>query len=623
MAAVEDTADAERRHARYHELDTNAPRLVAKIREVKRHLDPETTRQSLQRLENDRAFAGAMRMEALANKIERLKRLLAADLPYRQLEHMLAELESQRSLETSELASFHGTLALGRAQILPPDILAEIFLQCNVPSLQLVSGGPLYLEMQTNLNILRVCSTWRAVALSTPALWCELRCELAGRLPLDVYHSWLRRAASVPLNLNFWPRGGWGDERYWADAAEILHTHCRALGTLHLKLPGANTHPPAPTLFPPPHRPTNLRNLTIHSYDDCIHNTLSNIPWSRLLRLVLRDEYEGRFISPTQLASILSQTVHLTQLVANLGPDRTFGPSPARLVHLLELHTLEISWIDPEGNFGGIIPHSFIDLFDKLHAPALRFLTITTSKDADAFVLPALTSFAAHSKCSLESLHVSMGAFRSPVSSSMDTLATLLRDLPTLTSLHWRGADLPGLTEALICATGDDRALLPKLVDISLVLNSYDGLLPGFVEMIRSRRVSLNSQPPTVAVLRQFHLQGANLYVEDFDDYADNDEYVEKPPPSLSSSSNTANEDALTRLEELLVNADPQCSLRGLVDFQHFDQKLTLLARDIVVRQKHRQLAHVDGEIFLHCDDELVWHWMDSRTRFEREQRYI
>ncbi|KAJ6470334.1 hypothetical protein C8R45DRAFT_422722 [Mycena sanguinolenta] len=616
MAAVEDTADAEQRHARYHELDTNAPRLVAKIRVVKRHLDPEATRQLLRRLAHESMCTQTpMRMDALHKTLERLKRVMASDVPYRQLERMLAELESQQSLETSELASFRGTLVLGRAQMLLPEILSEIFLQCNVHSPQHVYGGPLYLEMQTNLNILRVCSTWRAVALNTPALWCELRCELVGTLTLDVYHSWLRRAASVPLNLHIWPRGGWGGAKYWAGAAEILHTYCRTLGTVNLKIPGGLALTP---FFPPPHRPTALRNLTIHSYDDCIHNTLSNIPWSQLLRLELREEYEGRFISPTQLASILSQTVHLTHLVANLGPDRTFGPSPARLLHLLELHTLEISWIDPEGNFGGIIPHSFIDLFDKLHAPALKFLTITTSEDADAFVLPALTSLAAHSKCSLESLHIGMGAFRSPVSSSMDTLATLLRDLPTLTSLHWRGADLPGLTEALIRTTGDDRALLPKLVDISLVLNSYDGLLPGFVEMIRSRRVSLNSHPPTVAVLRQFHLQGANPYVEDLDDDADDDEYVEKPP-QLSPTSKTANEDALTRLEELLANANLQCSLRGLVDFRHFDQKLTLTARDIVVPQKHRQLAHVDGDIHLHCDDELVWHWVDSPTLFSSE----
>ncbi|KAJ6471474.1 hypothetical protein C8R45DRAFT_1218082 [Mycena sanguinolenta] len=310
MATVADPTT--RSHARYHELDTNALRLTAKIKEVRRHLDAAANREKLQKLESNLANQGpfSRKKEALADTIAKLKRQIASDSAHEQLESMLAELESQQSREAAELASFRGTLALGRAQTLLTDILSEIFLQCGVPSFQEFSWGPMNVEMQTKVNILRVCSSWRAAALNTPTLWHEVNYADSGTLPLEFYHAWLRRAAAVPLDVNIWPTFGCGDDGYWAGVVDLLHTHCRALGTLHLKLPTEDGGISLPSLFAHPHHPTNLRNLTIHSYDNHIHSTLSNIPWVQLLRIELRVRHDSRFISPTQLASILSETVH-------------------------------------------------------------------------------------------------------------------------------------------------------------------------------------------------------------------------------------------------------------------------------------------------------------------------
>ncbi|KAJ7259171.1 hypothetical protein B0H12DRAFT_428840 [Mycena haematopus] len=590
--------------ARYHELDTNAPRLVARIKEARRHLDAAARSERLVKLENDLAQQGpfSTRKQVLADAIEKLKRQIASESSYRQLESVLADLEVQQSRELTELASLRGTLGLGRAQTLLPEILSEIFLQCNVPSPQGFNWGPLSVEMETSLNVLHVCSTWRAAALSTPALWCELHYADTGTLPLEFYHTWLRRAASVPLDLNIWPSLGYGEDDYWSGAAELLHTHCRALGTLSLRLPVANSGPSLPTLFPPPYQPTNLRNLTIHSYDDFIHDTLSNIPWSQLFRLEFRVQYSMRFISPAHLTDILSQTAHLTHLVVDLGPDPQLGPSPTRVLPLPHLHTLEISWIDNEGQYDGITPHSFIHLFDKLLVPELKSLTMTTSKDADPFVLPALTSLAARSKFPLESLHIRMYGGSSFAPSPVDTLVGFLRDHPTLTSLHWNstGMKLPGLVEALTC-TATDHTLLPDLIDISLDFDGYDALLPAFVDMVSSRRPP-NCQSLSGTSVRHFHLKTVVLHI---------------PHPV---SSKIANEAALARLVDLLTVNGNELALQGTLDFQHAEQKLMLLERQTAVREDFFELAQVDGENHLYCDDDLGWHWVDQRTLYNRQQ---
>ncbi|KAF7335210.1 F-box domain-containing protein [Mycena sanguinolenta] len=437
--------------------------------------------------------------------------------------------------------------------------------------------------MQTKFNILHVCSTWRTAALNTPRLWCDLDyIDISATLPLEFYHAWLRRAASVPLNLKIFPAGSWGGNKYWSQATEILHTHCRALGTLHLGLPNEDAGCSPPPLFPPPHRPTNLRNLIIESYDDCIHNNLVNIPWNQLSRLEFRVEYDMRFISASQRAGILSQTVNLTHLVADLGPDTRFSPSSIRLLYLPQLQTSKVSWTDHEDCFPRIIPHSFIDLFDKLFIPALRFLTIKTSRGADALVLPAFTSLAARCQFALESLHIRI--------------------------LHWdaNGAGFPGLVEALTCTA--EAGLLPNLVDISVGVNSYDGLLPAFADMVTSRRASSN------VAIHDFALN-AHTFIENF---AENVDVWDTITPSLNSSSKAANEYALSRLEKP-INAASNTGLRGSVEFEHFDQRLAFGADVETVVLQVAQVDHdnpqADDDNLSYWDKASAWGCMDPHSR--------
>ncbi|KAF8209435.1 hypothetical protein K438DRAFT_2062618 [Mycena galopus ATCC 62051] len=521
---------------------------------------------------------------------------------------MLTELESQQSRENAELASYVGTLVPSRAQTLIPEMLSEIFLQCNIPSPQEWMGGPLNVEMWTNINILRVCSAWWTAALNTPALWSELLYGDAGTLPLEFYNLWLSRAGLLPLNLNIWATFGCGEDSYWSGAAKILHTHCNALGTLKLKLPPKDSFISVPSLFDHPHQPTNLRNLTIHSYDDYIHKTLTNIPWNQLSSLEFRVRYENRFISPTQLAGILAQTVRLTRLLANLGPDPRFSPSPPRVLCLPRLHTLDISWGAAESPYDGTgIPHSFINLFDKLSAPALKSLKLGVGKEASAFVLPALTNLVARCAVGIELLHcdIEMWCPISPAVSPLDTIIGLLQETPSLISFHWGsdGCDLPDLVEALTHTEGSRTRILPKLVDISLRLDNssrirrHGGIASG---------IRLAIAAPNFSLKTYRHIP--------WDDYDDIDHFE---LPSLSSDSRTANEHALQRLEEFTTNG-----LGGSVDFRHFDQTLKLADPKAAVRQPQVWVirSKVSGNNSLYCDDDMVWHWVDAQTLSRQQQ---
>ncbi|KAJ7631792.1 hypothetical protein B0H17DRAFT_1150146 [Mycena rosella] len=584
--------------SRYHELDINAPRLVAKIIEVRRHLDSDANHQKLQKLRDDLANQGpfSTRKQRMADGIEKLRRQIDSVSSHSQLERMLAELESQQSRETSELASYHGKLAPSRAQTLLPDVLSEIFQQCAVPSPQSFSWGPLNAEMTALLNILRVCSTWRTVALQTPTLWSELHYTDTGTLPLDFYDMWLNRAAAVPLNLMIWPSLGCGEDSYWAGATELLHRHCDTIETLSVRLPpeDAELYPSLQPLFPHPHHPTSLRNLTVHSYSELIHSTLSNIPWSQLSRVEFREEYDTRTILPTQLFSILSQTCNLTHLFMNLGP--AFGPLPSRLLLLPSLHTLDIAWISTGGDNNQLgsatTLHSLVNLFAPLLVPALKDFKL--SADANTHVLPALTDLTRRSGFSLESLHINLWSSIPATVSAAGTIA-MLRELPSLTSLHWESHDddFPELTEAL---TQSDT-LLPNLVDISLGLNSYEGLLPAFAEMIASRRAG------TVSLLRSFHLKAYVPYREDL-----NGDF-ESPPP-LSDDIKEANEGAFRRLKELTQEGP-----RGSVDFQHSNQTLQLIEPKDAVKENFVEASQGSGEnLALDWDDDMGWRWVDAAT---------
>ncbi|KAJ7772375.1 hypothetical protein B0H16DRAFT_1267312, partial [Mycena metata] len=87
------------------------------------------------------------------------QRLSDLDTQINHHESIIQELNQQRSAILSELS-----LVTYPVLTLPPEVTAEIFKWCLDTDLRLFSGA-------APLLLTRICRQWRALALSTPALW--------------------------------------------------------------------------------------------------------------------------------------------------------------------------------------------------------------------------------------------------------------------------------------------------------------------------------------------------------------------------------------------------------------------------------------------------------------------
>ncbi|KAF8217981.1 hypothetical protein K438DRAFT_15775 [Mycena galopus ATCC 62051] len=110
-------------------------------------------------------------------------------------ESTLQELKQQRSAILSEL-----NLVVYPVLTLPPEITAEIFKWC-------IDTGMRLLPSLAPLLLTQICRDWRALALSTPALWDTIT-EVEGHDPLRVEQlvtTWFSRAGTRPLSLGSLP----------------------------------------------------------------------------------------------------------------------------------------------------------------------------------------------------------------------------------------------------------------------------------------------------------------------------------------------------------------------------------------------------------------------------------
>src|SRR6266550_8884824 len=91
---------------------------------------------------------------------------------------------------------------------LPRDVLAEIFIQC-LPEVILwpyLSNVGHSTKNVAPLLLCNVCSSWRALALSTPRLWQDLFLTFRKTMPkskeaIDMTHVWIKRSGELPLTL--------------------------------------------------------------------------------------------------------------------------------------------------------------------------------------------------------------------------------------------------------------------------------------------------------------------------------------------------------------------------------------------------------------------------------------
>ncbi|KAJ6631321.1 hypothetical protein B0H10DRAFT_1938227 [Mycena sp. CBHHK59/15] len=452
--------------------------LCGKIREVRRQLDTAANREELCRLKADLAAQGpySMRKVKLVEAIEELQRRIDSIDAYRESETLLAELQFQQLHENEEISEYPPILIQTPSpmQTLLPELLAEIFLHVwRTPSMVL-NWSPLTSEMSDLLKMTRVCSSWRAAALGTPALWCELS-----------YSDY------VPLDLHIWPYFGYGTNEYWQGAMELLHTQCAKIGALTLRLPVRGLNLTMPPLFPPPYHPTSLRWLVVTPYDDFIHKTLVNIPWSQLSHLQLQTDNCGRYVSSTHGMALLSQAQNLIYLSIDLSPDIAHHvPVSTRRLALLNLHTLDLVSSLPVG------------LLDHLYVPSLKSLSIRAREGSDLVdqcLLPFFPRFPDHR------------VHKWSRTSSADTIV-LFQEMLSLSTLHLLSyaSDFSALVVALTYTHGNpDGVLLPNLQNVSLSILSKNNQIPGlFAAMVASQWWPKDeSNSYSVSRLRSFHLE--------------------------------------------------------------------------------------------------------------------
>ncbi|KAF9534041.1 hypothetical protein CPB83DRAFT_845002 [Crepidotus variabilis] len=152
------------------------------------------------------------RLEALTLEIEKLQNELNQ------------KLEEHAALD-SQIAEYRALIKSPIRQV-PEDILREIFVRC----LPQDHSAPMH-STYTPILLLRICSKWREIAISTPQLWASIHIPIPHATPyyysqdeaeMDDYHtkatettkkratavdSWLARSGACPLDISLFSYG--------------------------------------------------------------------------------------------------------------------------------------------------------------------------------------------------------------------------------------------------------------------------------------------------------------------------------------------------------------------------------------------------------------------------------
>ncbi|KAJ7757087.1 hypothetical protein B0H16DRAFT_1885795 [Mycena metata] len=90
---------------------------------------------------------------------------------------------------------------------LPPEITAEFFLWC----LPAFSGGTEWNQVramdEAPMLLSHVCSAWRDIAFSTPALWANIKLEVLRPHSPDLFRAWIARTGDCPLSVHLYHFG--------------------------------------------------------------------------------------------------------------------------------------------------------------------------------------------------------------------------------------------------------------------------------------------------------------------------------------------------------------------------------------------------------------------------------
>ncbi|KAJ7640104.1 hypothetical protein DFH06DRAFT_1430895 [Mycena polygramma] len=298
-----------------------------------------------------------------------------------ELDKQIAELHSERELVEHKLSSITYPVLT-----LPPDIIGEIFLRYFEG--HTAPQRPHSRLIRAPLILASVCVGWRAIALSTGALWNSITLESnLLRNAARTLEFWLRRAGGLPLDLNIKVAGSQDEvlailAKYssrWkrlnlSSNAPISFPHSSSGGpllcleSLHLSISGS---------FDP------STELTVPSLDSPSYETSSSTA------VCLQGDCLG----------ILRYTIALQQLVINSSELVPNSTPPIVLSGLKEL-TLDLwKYYNDDGDS---------ILLTYLTLPSLERLRICLLTDTD---VNRVQSLIARSQCSIEVLELGRTEF--------------------------------------------------------------------------------------------------------------------------------------------------------------------------------------------------------------------
>jgi len=338
-------------------------------------------------------------------------------------------------------------------RLLPPEIVAEIFLFC-IPKFHRVDDDSPSSTRNSSmpLRLGAVCASWRRIAWSVPKLWCSVSFHLTSALkfPAQVVllDQWLSRTGQLPLSI----RMGSNEEIAWVGlscedmmkvigkrAARWRDVDIRLPSTIYRYLPSCEEANSFPHLRSVILRPPGGQGDRIHKINLPTTPQLRELSLSCLylrsvvfhLEFLTHLELESFYIDET--LEMLRQTTSLVRFNAKKilgGDDRHPIPEESLVLPFLE----DLCLINDKG----------ADLplfFQKITTPKLRSLSYTSDVLQN---LPWVDVIALikRSACEVDCLTLE----KAPITE--EHLQLLLASMPTLTSLVLNMPFISGLTHA-------------------------------------------------------------------------------------------------------------------------------------------------------------------------------
>ncbi|KAJ7892829.1 hypothetical protein B0H14DRAFT_958833 [Mycena olivaceomarginata] len=439
------------------------------------------------------------------------------------IDERIRELSAQRD-QIQAYIDTHKAL-ISHPRRLPVDILREIFIACLPANRNAVMSS-----QEAPLLLGRICSAWRAIALSTPRLWASLHAPLdyilKGEPRKLAVIEWLQRSGAAPISLSVFAERNWGRSFACSEGLSLFKSLAAESATrwCHLDLMNclegqdqlAEISTPALESLKFSGSVSLLRNLDIakvpslraialHSNDrdEHIDEFILEMPlgWSRLTHLTLVS-YRGRHsgIPVRNVIVLLGRCPQLISFQVSLSEANI--ETPPQLSGLILLPYLE-TFIMTEGYLGS---QSLGYLTGYVSMPQLRQFS------AETLTGPTNLSVIALGKGSpliqeLGNLHLLSlkGQAGSPGDNAWlleeewerirsRSIEVILRSFPSLTRLvvsGGHGSD-PHLSELLHALTPGDNleaVLCPALRE--LVVTSSSGLESSLLNTFVGGRIRL------------------------------------------------------------------------------------------------------------------------------------